>query len=64
MRKRGVRFAHFQLVNCGANIPVVPNSTAIVQHTFDLRLNKATNAPKRIQTLISRNIFQRFTAPV
>ena len=30
-------YLHFQLVNCGANIPVVTGSEAIVQDSFDLR---------------------------
>jgi hypothetical protein len=30
-------YLHFQLQNCGANIPVVPSSTTVVQDSFDLR---------------------------
>lgn len=30
-------FLHFQLVNCGANIPVVLGSKVIVQDSFDLK---------------------------
>jgi hypothetical protein len=29
-------YLHFQLVNCGNNVPVVTGSTAIVQDSFDL----------------------------
>jgi hypothetical protein len=30
-------YLHFQLGNCGENVPVVTGSTAIVQDSFDLR---------------------------
>jgi hypothetical protein len=33
-------YLHFQLVNCGANIPVVTGTEAITQDSFDLRSAK------------------------